>query len=347
MLRLEESHSQKHHIALYNLLVACRFHLRAATVRIRYPLYSLHLNAFQVALAVIQELVGCKAPAALATLLMAGCGLEDVRPLRPGSCRVVTNRRLGHDLNLGNAYCTLTMASSNAVAAGITAAYHKYLLATGRYGLIGTELLSGQTQVLLCKHLQGKIYALKLTSGNLQVTCSRCTVGNDVCVKALGQFVEVNRCVELELDSLLLHDGHTAVNHVLVKLEVGYSVTYQSAGRRHLVIQGHLITKCVKTHRGTKSGRTCTYDSHTLTVTLICLGLDVTLAESMLYDGALVLTDGHGSIDAQVQGATLLAECGADTARKLGEVICGREQFICKFPLAFIYCILPFRLFVA
>ena len=36
--------------------------------------------------------------------------------------------------------------------------------------------LACQTQVLLSKHLQGKIYALELTSGNLKVTGGRCAV---------------------------------------------------------------------------------------------------------------------------------------------------------------------------
>ena len=43
----------------------------------------------------------------------------------------------------------------------------------------------------------------------------------------------------------------------------------------------------------------------------------------MLNYRALVLADGYRSIDAEVQRATLLAQSRADTARKLGEVICG------------------------
>ena len=107
---------------------------------------------------------------------MAGCSLKNVRPLRPGCCGVVAYRRLRHNLNLGNANGTLTVACANAVTAGITAAYNQYLLALGRYSLLRGELESGQTQVLLGKHLQCKVYALELTSRNLKVTGGRCTV---------------------------------------------------------------------------------------------------------------------------------------------------------------------------
>ena len=102
MFRFQESHRQKHHVCLYRLFPAGRFHHRPSCPGFRLPLDFLHFRTCHLAV-LSDESESGQAPSPGAPFFMAAARLQDQRPLRPRCRRILSHRRLRHYLYLCHA----------------------------------------------------------------------------------------------------------------------------------------------------------------------------------------------------------------------------------------------------
>ena len=117
--------------------------------------------------------------------------------------RVVgTFNGLRHNLYLGYALASLAMSRTYAVASRVAAAYHEHVFALGAYQLVFRILASGEHTILLCKHVERKIHAFKLSARYGKVARRRRSRGYHVCVEAFGQLANV--------DVLIIFKGYTS-----------------------------------------------------------------------------------------------------------------------------------------
>ena len=189
------------------------------------------------------------------------------------------------------------------------------------------------------EQLKGKVYALQVATGDIQVTGCRCACGDDdsiVTGKTVDKRLAGHLLAVTELDALLLKQSQTTIDDRLVELEVRDAVAEKTAGGFSFFKDRDLITHVVQIVGGSKTGRPCSYHGHLLTIAKGMMNTDVALTESRLGDGTLVFTVGGRLMLNQVQHACLLAEGRTDTSGELWERVCGVEQTVGQFPVAFI-----------
>ena len=87
---------------------------------------------------------------------------------------------------------------------------------------------------------------------------------------------------------------------------------------------------------GGQSGGTTTDHGYPFAIAHRLDRLDIALAEGSLHDSGLVLADGDRLVAAQLQHATLLAECRANTSGKLWKVVGLRQDMIGIFVAPFV-----------
>ena len=234
MLGLEETHGKKHHIGFDDLFLTRRFHGRAVTVCCRKPLHFFHFHTAYLAILPDEPGRGEGPSTGTAFFVAAGGFLYD-GPLRPGSIRVVSYGRLGHNFNLGYADGSLANAGAYTVGPGIAAADDEYPFAAGVDELVFREGISIQNMVLLCQHVEGKVDAFQLPARNGEVAGGGRTGTNGVGIESDGQFLHIDMDSHLEQDSFGLEDFHAAVDDGFVQFEVGDAVTQQSSRHRFAV----------------------------------------------------------------------------------------------------------------
>ena len=249
-------------------------------------------------------------------------GLEGARPVGPGVLWVFrTFHRLRHNLNLSHALATLTMGSTNTVRTSITTTNHQHILAFGSNAIVLAELHASQHTVLLRQHLEGEVNTLQLSAWGLEISCCWGSSRNDYGIEIGCKRCRIsNILVIFKLYSLLLQQLDAAVDDGLVELEVRDTIAQEPACGLVLLEDRNAVAHQVKVVGSSESGGSCTDDSHLLAITLdVSLGLDETLLESHLCDGALVLTIGCWLVVETVQYTGLLAQGGTDTASELWE----------------------------
>ena len=124
-----------------------------------------------------------------------------------------------------------------------------------------------------------------------------------------------------ELNAFLLHYADAAVDDFLVQLEVGDAITQESAGGFVLLEDSHLVAHIVEGIRSSKTCRTTTDDSHTMSVALGVLNGHISFQEGSLGNGTFILAIGDSLARRMIEHASLLAKSRTDAARELGEGI--------------------------
>ena len=146
-----------------------------------------------------------------------------------------------------------------------------------------------------------------------------------------------------KFNALLHEQVDASVDDFLVQFEVGNAIAQQSARSLVLVEDRHLITHLVQAVGRHQSGGTSPDDSHSFAIPLVLLRSDVLLPPGCLRYGRFIFTVSGRRMVCEVEHASLLTECRADTSRKLGEVIGGVEQPVGQFPLSLPESVVPLR----
>lgn len=198
--------------------------IHATGLRVFIPAYLLYFHFVDMSV-LADELACIKKPAARTSLLMTAGSLQHHREIGPRSSRVLPYRRFGHDFNLGDRQCALTVGGAYTVAAGIAAADDKHMLVTRTDAVSFGDFLSGIDAVLLLEEFKGKVHALEIAAFDFEVTgyfaAYRHTYRIVVFEKLFGSDVltGINAC--FKLDAFLSHESQTAVDDALVELEIG------------------------------------------------------------------------------------------------------------------------------
>src|SRR5690606_22553052 len=166
-------------------------------------------------------------PVAVHAFLVAGGRAQLERPVGPGQRLVFLLRRLGHDLELGHACGALAVGGADAVAAGVAAADHDHVLARRRQRAArgGAHFVVARVAlVLLGQEFHRQPHARKLGARNVELARLLRAAGQHDRVEILLQRAERNLdadfAVGAELDPFGLHLHRTAVDEVLLHLEV-------------------------------------------------------------------------------------------------------------------------------
>ena len=183
MFRTEESHSKEHKVAVDDLFLTSRTHLRATSIWSSYPLNFFYFGTLHITFTVVYEAIRRKTPTTLAPFLMAGCGFENNGPPRPWSIWVMTYRWLRHNLNLSHTLGSLTMSSSYTVATRITTTDDEDFLSLSRNAWFVTDIFTRKQTVLLTENLESEIYAVQFTTRNFQVAGGRGTCSDDYSIE--------------------------------------------------------------------------------------------------------------------------------------------------------------------
>ena len=239
------------------------------------------------------------------------------------------------------------MSRAYAVASGVAAAYHKHVFALGAYQLVFSIFASGEHTILLCKHVERKIHAFKLSARYGKVARRGRSRGYHVCVEAFGQLGHVDVLIIFKGYSLLHQHVYAAVYHGLVELKVRYAVAQQSAGILVLVEHRNHIALQVKAVGSHQSGRSGSYHGHLLAVALRMMYAHIVLLEGVFGYGSLILAVGCRLMLHKIEHAGLLAESRTDAPRELRKVVGRVEQPVSQLPVAFIQSVVPLRRLVA
>ena len=239
------------------------------------------------------------------------------------------------------------MSSTDTVGTRITTTDYQHLLALAVNQFVLRELHTGKDTVLLRKQFEGEINTLQLSSRNFQVAGCRCTGRYHVGIEAFWQLGNINLLIVFEFDALFFEKTKTAVDDALVEFEVRNTVTQQTTGILTCLEDRYLISHVVQLVGSNQSRRTGTDDSHRLAITLRNLNMNIVLRESVLHDGALILTVGGWFMIHEIQDTSLLTECRTDASCELREVVGGIEETVSLLPIALVEGIIPLRCLVA
>ena len=261
------------------------------------------------------------------------------RPVRPDHGLVFLLRRLGHDLELGDAGCAVAVAGADAVAAGVATADHNHMLA------IGTQLIAegvaGVDLVLLRQELHRKVDAIELATGHGQVAALLGTGGQHNRIKILAQLLGADdragiaghlaaralagqgadQGVDAKLHAFGLHLLDAAIDVALFHLEVGYAVAQQAPDAAVLLEHGHVVADACELLRCSQAGRTGANDRHFLAALVgRRLGLHPAFGPGAVDDGMLDRLD-PDRIIIDVDHAGGLARRRADASGEFRKVV--------------------------
>ena len=209
------------------------------------------------------------------------------------------------------------------------------------------ERHAGKDTVLLRQHIQCQVDTFQFAPGNSQVTRGRSSGTDAVGIKTFGELPYIHVAVHFEKNALFFHHPDTAVDDGFVQLEVGDTVTQQTAGSLIFVEDGYSVTFSVELVGSSQSCRSGADNGYFPSVAFDVPGFDITFAEGCFGNGRFILADGDGGVHAQFQHTALLAEGGADTACELRKIIGFVQYLVGFFPFAFVEGVLKFGLLVA
>ena len=239
------------------------------------------------------------------------------------------------------------MSRTDTVGTCITTTDNQDILALAVDQFILRELHACKDSVLLREEFEGEINTLQFSSWNLQVAGCRSTRRYHVGIKALWQLGDIYLLIVFELDAFLFEKTEAAVDDTLVELEVWNTIAQQTTGILTCLKDCYLISLVVQLIGSYQSCRTGTDDSHSLAITLWNLNMHIILRESVLHNGALILTVGGWFMIHEIQDTSLLTECRTDTSCELWEVVGGIEESVSQLPVALVEGIVPLRCLVA
>ena len=245
----------------------------------------------------------------------------------------------------------MPISRSDAIAACVTTTNDQHPFPFAVDEVFCRDIDTFQQAILLAEQLQREMDSFQVTPLNGKITgnfrANRQTDRVKVVHDVAGQDLFSDHGIGLENDPFLFHELYASVDDVLSQFEVGDTETKQSARSLIFLEYRDFVAFPVELICRGQSGGAATDYRHPFPVALRVMRLDITFPKGHFDDGDLVLSDGNRLVAAQFQDTTLLAQCGADTSRKLREVACLLQNMEGLFPMTFIEFVLPFRLFVA
>ena len=108
---------------------------------------------------------------------LAVIGLADLRPFGPGIILCSFVRCLGHHLDLGHRFCSVTDGGSNAVITGITAADDNHIFPLGLHIFFIFKIRIQKASGIGFQKIHRKIDSLGISAGSIDVS----GVGSTAC----------------------------------------------------------------------------------------------------------------------------------------------------------------------
>ena len=220
---------------------------------------------------------------------------------------------------------TLAVGGAKAVGAGIAAAEDDDLLARGGDRNRRIDLVTEVTLVLLGQEFHREVDAVELASRNGQVAGLGCSHGEadrvELRAHLVGVDVEPYVAIGHDFDALGLHLFDTALDVVLLELEVGNPVHQQPADAVGSLVERNRVTGARQLLRAGEARRPRTHHRHTFpTPARGRLRHDPAFSPRMVDDVLLDQLDGDGVV-VDVEDAGFLARCGAHAPGELWKVI--------------------------
>src|SRR5690606_9364797 len=244
----------------------------------------------------------------------------------------------------------LAIRRADAVGAGVAAADHDHILASGdeRAARRGAFLaVAGDALVLLGQELHRQANAGELGPRDLErariLGTARQHDGVEVLLERLHRHVDADFGGGAESNALSFHLHRAAVDQMLFHLEVGNSVTEQAADAVGLLEHGDGMAGASQLLRAGEAGRSRADDGDSLaSLARRDLRLDPAFLPAAVDDRALDRLDGDRLVD-DVERASRLARRRADAAGELGEVV-RRVQVVERVaPVALVDEVVPVR----
>ena len=144
----------------------------------------------------------------------------------------MSDRRLGHDLDLGDAGGTMAVGCPDAVAARITTTDYQDFLAFAIDDVFRGNGDAFEEAVLLSQQFEGEMNAFQVTAFDRKVARYFRTDGDADGIEVLdnipGCHFFADHRVYTEFDSFFLHQADTAVDDVFPQFEIGNAETEQA-----------------------------------------------------------------------------------------------------------------------
>src|SRR5690606_28030710 len=265
LLRAEETHRQQDQVGGQHELAAGDF--------LHLAVDPFDADAAEAGdLAVLPDhFLGQHRPVAHRAFLVARGGAQLHRPVGPGECLVFLFGRARHDLYLSDALGALAIRRADAVGAGVAAADHDHILASGdeRAARRGAFLaVAGDALVLLGQELHRQANAGELGPRDLErariLGTARQHDGVEVLLERLHRHVDADFGGGAESNALSFHLHRAAVDQMLFHLEVGNSVTEQAADAVGLLEHGDGMAGASQLLRAGEAGRSRADDGDSL-----------------------------------------------------------------------------------
>jgi hypothetical protein len=338
LLGTEETHGEQDKVGVEDLFAALDLlHVPAAACGLG-PLDTDGLDALDVTLAVVDELLGHDA---VLTRVLAHVSLDlsvtvvdtvDARPLRPGIVASTLRRRLRQQLEVDHVLGTVANGCTNAVVTSVTTTNDDDVLALGRdvrlVGKLGVE----QRLRVLVQELHGEVDTLEVAIGDRKIArhggASRDDHGVVVFLERLqGNVALADEAAGDVLDTLGSHEVDTTLYNVLVELHVRDTVHEKTTDTVRTLVNGHLVASLVQLIGSSETSGTGTNDGNGLAGTPLRRSRDHPAhLKATVDDGALDRLDTNRVL-VDAENTSTLARCRADTASELGEVV-GHEETV-------------------
>lgn len=117
---MDEAHREEDEVGFDYFRTACLPHFGTSAVFRRQPFHLFDFDAFQCVL-FADETDGGEVPAADASFFVAAARFQHLRVQGPGSCRVMSDGRLGHDFDLRHVSGFVAIGCPDAVASRVAA----------------------------------------------------------------------------------------------------------------------------------------------------------------------------------------------------------------------------------
>src|SRR5690606_32247662 len=172
--------------------------------------------------------LGKNCPTPVNTFLVRRRCREHHRPLRPWIIFSAFFRRLYQKLNLSHTARALAIGSTHAVRSGITTANYHDVLAGG-YNIARKNPVASYSFVLLGEKLHCEVNTVKVSSRYWEIARSGSTPCQEDCIELIMQQFRANVHtyvrVGTEHHAFHFHDADTTIDHLLLQLEIGNTIS--------------------------------------------------------------------------------------------------------------------------
>ena len=298
--------------------------------------------------AVADHPLGQDRPVAVRPFLVAGCGPHFHRPIGPGHCLVFMFGRLGHDFQLGHAFCALPVGGADAVRAGIAAADHDHVLARRGQRSAGCSahfIVAGIALVLLAEEFHSQPYTVELGAGNIEQTGLFRAASQHHRVEIFPQGLQADFDTDFgtgfKLDTFCFHLDRAPVDQVLLHFEIGDAITQQSTNSVAFLEDGNSMSGAGQLLGAGKACRAGTYNRHCTSSLLFgYLRGDPPFLEPAINNGTFDRFDGH-RIVVDIKRASRFTWRGTNAAGEFGEIVGGMQHGQRVLPVIFVNQVVP------